>query len=243
MAEAPNDVRLNGRTRQEWLDAAARAFTPRLDRIGTVPPIRISCGLPSTKAFSTHRRVVGECWPASASADQTTEIFISPTQDDPFEVAHTLLHELVHAVVGTKHGHNATFRRAMHAVGLVGRPTASRPGDELATYLRKQLLPELGPYPHARLDSIANLKKQTTRLLKACCSVDGGYTIRLTARWARFKTPICPCHVVPMTVDWPALWNASSFTNPRGEDYPGSPASQGPGGNPTIRNLRKETKC
>ena len=47
----------------------------------------------------------------------------------------------------------------------------------------------------ARLDlAKANIKKQTTRLIKVFCPDPGcGYTVRTTAKWLAVGTPTCVC--------------------------------------------------
>lgn len=43
-------------------------------------------------------------------------------------------------------------------------------------------------------------KKQTTRMLKACCS-DCGYTVRVTSKWLEVGPPHCPAHGPMATED------------------------------------------
>jgi hypothetical protein len=68
--------------------------------------------------------------------------------------------------------------------------TATHPGAELAERLNA-LCVKVGPYPHASLDR-SQVKKQSTRLIKALCP-ECGYTIRTTAKWIENGLPTCPC--------------------------------------------------
>jgi hypothetical protein len=212
MAEpTPTSVtgRLNAPNREAWLRALVEAWRPTIAKIGELPRLRIACGFPSRRALARKRRTIGQCWAPSCSADGTIEIFISPLLDDPFEVAHVVLHEIIHAVVGTEHGHKGPFKRAVRAVGLDGRPTATRPGDGLAAVIRGSILPDLGPYPHASLNPGLVEKVQSTRLCKATCA-DCGYAVWTTRKWIRVGPPLCarpecPSRGDPMVVDWRGL--------------------------------------
>lgn len=188
-AEETSNYCLNASNREAWLVALVEACRPIVSKVGELPPYRVACGFPSKRA-AARNPAVGECWSASRSADDTFEIFVSPALDDPFEVAHTVLHELLHAVVGLEHGHKGPFKRAMRLVGLTGRARSSVPDDELASVIRGHILPNLGPYPHAKLDP-SRIARQSTRLIKAHCS-HCEYTVRLARKWLRVAPPLCP---------------------------------------------------
>lgn len=192
--------------------ALVEAWRPTLAPIGSLPDVRITCGFPSKGGLARKRLVVGQCWPPSYSVAGRTEIFISPLIDDGFKVAHIVLHELLHAVVGCVHGHRAPFKRAATRVGFVGKPTTTIPGEALASYIRDRILPELGPYPHARIEhpeikvllpevpekEDAGLK---TRLIKAVCD-NCGYVTRTTRKWLVHRgAPLCPCNFNPMSIE------------------------------------------
>ena len=67
--------------------------------------VRVSCSLPSRKAFAARKRTIGQCYSRSCSAANVNEVFVSPTIDDSIQVLGTLVHELVHAIDDCKHGH------------------------------------------------------------------------------------------------------------------------------------------
>src|SRR5262245_47091833 len=159
-------------TREQWLITLVNLLKPHFAACGGQIPerLRISTGWPSSRAMSSGNgsRTVGQCWPPSASNDNTTEIFISPYIDDAMKLAGIVAHELVHATVGCEEKHGAPFKRLAKAIGLTGKMTATTEGPIFVAAVQP-LLKKLVPWPGASLDGSAR-KKQTTRLLKAECS-------------------------------------------------------------------------
>ena len=210
-------------TREEWLTRLINVLRSRFEQIGHPIPVqlRVTCGWPSKAALGRHQRRVGECWSPKASADQTTEIFISPSLGEAIEAAKTLVHELVHA--GGARGHRRSFSRVAKAIGL-RRPWTSTSASPELTERLNALISEIGPYPHAQLgrpmfpspespeeredlDDIENPKeleeteendlcgparKDTTRMHKVVCA-SCGYTVRTSAKWIATGLPTCPC--------------------------------------------------
>ena len=181
--------------REEWLTRLAELIAPLFGT--TLPPYRVACSWPSKSATSAKNRRIGECWAPDCSKDETTEIMISMGIDDPMAVSETLVHEMVHAVVGVKHEHKAAFKRCAVGVGLEGKMTETHAGDELTERLNA-LIEDLPPYPHAKITA-TNKKNQGTRMLKASCECN--YTVRLTQKWAALGAPICPLCNVSMIMD------------------------------------------
>jgi hypothetical protein len=182
-------------TREEWLTAGVEEVRSLFDLSGKTLPrqIRVSCGFPSTAMRSG---AIGECWISTASADGTFEILIHPKLADPVKVFEVLIHELCHATAGAfNHGVNfQKIAKTMHlqAIGRGREPWKSTEGDAdfIPTYA--DIITSLGDYPHAELKSDRQIKKQTTRLLKATCP-SCGYPVRLTSKWAAQGLPTCPC--------------------------------------------------
>lgn len=183
-------------TREAWLRAAYNslsehfgwAFEAEDDFDGKPFDVQITTGWPRQ---DRNGKVVGQCWPA-ASGKGTRNIFITPLYDDPIDVLSTLLHEMIHAHDDCKNQHKGAFRRVAKAVGFVGKPTQTPPGDELKDYL-KTLSGELGYYPHTRMDPKKHLKPQTTRMLKVECP-DCGCIARMTKKWIdESGIPTCGC--------------------------------------------------
>jgi hypothetical protein len=195
----------NHQNRETWLKAAIGLMTATFEQAGyTVPSIRVACGWPVRGGLAKKKRVLGECWSKDASADgQQAQIFISPALcddgTDPIGVLPTLVHEVVHAVVGHKEAHNKVFGKCARAVGLEGKLTATNAGPELLDKC-KSWYAALGAYPHSQLHGLEKEKKQSTRLLKALCIHEHGedtcgYTVRVTKKWVdEVGAPHCPVH-------------------------------------------------
>ena len=192
-------------TREEWLKLAEQGMRawieqlPNGDALYQYPQhTRISCGFP--KSSKGRNNAIGQCWTAKVSADETTEMFICPTQAEAARVCDILLHEMVHATVGVEHGHKKPFIRLARMLGLEGKITATVAGASLKARIG-ELLKTLPPYPHAELHPLARTTpKQKTALLKCECP-SCGYLARVTAKWIdKAGAPICPGCEIEMTV-------------------------------------------
>lgn len=191
--------------REAWLEAAVVRMTPHFKKAGyEVPKIRVSCGWPIAGGRSSSgKRVIGQCWSGEAASDGRCQIFISPwltnaeaEDKDGAGVLPTLVHEVVHAVVGIKELHNKVFGKCARAVGLEGKLTATHAGEALMK-LCEQWTEMLGAYPHAKLDPDGSpVKKQTTRMVKMECKADEcGYICRTARKWITDVGPVsCPKH-------------------------------------------------
>ena len=162
---------INPMTREDWLNEAItildeQLFKPALSGLLPDRPYRVSCGFPGGPGKK--KGVLGQCWNPAASADATTEMYISPVESDPVEVLDTLTHENVHRIVGCEHGHKAVFKRLALKVGLEGKMTSTTAGPELKEKLTS-ISEQLGEYPHAKVTPGEGKKKQSTRMLKIIC--------------------------------------------------------------------------
>lgn len=181
--------------REQWLHAAAEIMRPWFKKIDMPLPakFRVTCGWPSTGALARQKRRIGEAWCSAASADDVNEVFISPCLADPVTVLATLLHELIHVADNCQHQHRGPFRDAAISLGLEGKMTATVPGAELIDRLKREVLKQLEPYPHAQLDmTLRPTKKQSTRMLKIVCP-ECGYTVRTSQKWLEHGLPTCAC--------------------------------------------------
>jgi len=169
-----------------------------------VPKVRVSCGFPSSRALSRKNTAIGECWSKSAATDGVCQIFISPLTSKAVEAVDTLVHEIVHAVVGNDAGHGKVFRKCALAVGLTGKMTEAEAGKELLGTIAGWVK-ALGGYPHASLKPGRKPKKtQTTRMVKCECE-ECGYAVRTSRKWlAKAGAPLCPCNEQPMSYKVPA---------------------------------------
>lgn len=189
----------NNMNREQYLHALTGRLRVDFADAGFPLPdtLHLSVGFPSKSALSRARRTVGQCWHAKQSADGKHQIFISPLlgADD---MAHVLVHELLHAALPPDAGHKAPFKQGMKKLGLTGKATATVAGDALKARLA-EIMAGLGEYPHPILSaSDLQTRKQGTRLLKAECGACG-YTVRVTAKWLDAAgAPLCPCNSEPM---------------------------------------------
>jgi hypothetical protein len=192
---APPDLEAQApATREDWLRRATDGLRPDFLRRGLSLPerLQVSIGFPSTRALSTRRRRIGECWAPQASRDGAPHIFISPLIHSAVDVLEVHVHELVHAAVGVEAGHGSRFRRAALDLGLQGKMTATTAGDLLRHRL-DDLARQLGPFPHGALRAEdLDRRRQGTRLLRVACPACG-YLIRTTAKWVAAGLPTCPC--------------------------------------------------
>ena len=177
--------------REEWLLAAVEELRPMFEAQGAKLPdaIRVTCGFPSNAKRSG---AIGEAWPSASSADKHWEILISPVLAEPARVFDVLIHELCHTTAGDmKHG--KVFRSVAHRMGLVmaGNSWKSTMQGPTFAEMYGAIIDGLGAYPHAPI-SMGQIKKQSTRLLKAQCAACG-YNIWLTAKWVQTGLPTCVC--------------------------------------------------
>lgn len=135
-------------TREEWLHKAIKEMRPWFEEKGFPLPKKmgISCGFVKGRGD----KGIGQCWDPSHTSDETTHMFICPTQDNPLRVLDILLHELIHAAVGCKEKHRGNFRKLALEFGLAGKMTATY--AEIGSPLYKELYKiaeKLGKYPHS----------------------------------------------------------------------------------------------
>jgi hypothetical protein len=191
-------------TREQWLEAAVRLMAPLFkEKDYTVPEVRVSCSFPSVRALAAKKRRGGECWGKEITGDGVPQIFISPLIKDSVDVAAILVHEVVHAVVGSAAKHGGKFRKCALAVGLEGKMTETHAGDEL-TEMAGEWAKELGEYPHPGLKPGSRPeKKQTTRMVKCECK-KCGYAVRTSRKWLdEAGAVLCPCNSKPMHFELP----------------------------------------
>ncbi len=169
-------------TREEWLHAVSEKMAPAFAHHGHPIPDRVR--FRSVDITSALRLAIGHTSRGPRGADESFEIFIDPRSDDPVIVASILTHELIHAAVGLKAGHNGAFKDLALTLGLAGKMTATVPGQKFEAWIGP-IIEAVGPLPHARLipGSPNSLpKKQKARLIKASCP-ECGYDVRVTAKW------------------------------------------------------------
>lgn len=192
--------------REAWLTALAERVAPRFVEIGhPLPAVRLTCGWPITGGRPGGRNTtIGQCFGPKMSADETSEIFISPwLADDTVKIAEVVTHELTHAAVGVKAGHKGPFVTAIRKLDLGGKPTATEPTEAFEAWVRP-ILDDLGPYPHAKIDPSARTKQTTRQMRVYCpdCEQEGEpYLVRMSRKTIERGTPLCPIHNEPMIAE------------------------------------------
>ena len=155
--------------REEYLELAASELSDYISKAGyPMPVLKVSAGWPSTKAFSTKGRTLGECWHHDMIEQEASHIFISPFLSDTVTVLGVLVHEIGHAILPKEVKHKKLFKQYMQAVDLTGKATATEPGEVLKSFL-DLLITRIGVYPHDSIDKGPKQKKQTTRLRLWTC--------------------------------------------------------------------------
>jgi len=145
-------------TREEWLEAAFKALDAKFfnENGYELPKTRVSCGWP--KAGGS--KCIGQCFYPEGSADETTEIFISPEMDDSARVLDILLHEMIHASTGPGVGHKGIFRKMAKEFGLEGKMTATTVSDGSELHITlTSIIEKLDKYPHAKLTHTKKVTK------------------------------------------------------------------------------------
>jgi hypothetical protein len=119
-------------------------------------------------------------------------------------VLYVLMHELVHAVVGTDDDHGERFGQACKALGLTFAgvdnkgewPTQAFPDLALQEEL-DAIAGAADGYPHAALNpppppppQIVKAPPSVPSLIKVVCP-DCGYVARITTKWAVRGLPLC----------------------------------------------------
>jgi len=158
--------------REDWILAALPMLQEEVFGPAglTIPEnIRIGCGALSNRKAGAKNQTLGVCFPATSSADQKIEIFLSPELCESERVLDVLCHEFCHAIDGNESGHGPAFRKLALSIGLTGKMTATIAGEELLVTLKK-IVKRIGEYPHAKLD-LSGRKKQSTRMIKVSCTV------------------------------------------------------------------------
>jgi len=181
--------------REEWLNQACRHMQPWVESAAEGQKFKaplISVGFPKGSRGGKGSTTIGQCWSEKVSGDkERSHIFIIPTITDPVQVLDIILHELIHASVGTECGHKKAFRKVALEVGLLPPMTATTASQALKRDLVR-LSESLGEYPHPGL-TVPKRGSKGSRMRKVMC-VNCGCIIRMTGVWLRdIGPPTCGC--------------------------------------------------
>ncbi len=146
-------------TREQWLTKGMTLlnkefFVP----LGLKVPEKLTISVGFSKGNGDG---IGLCVDPAATADNTTHMFVCPSQGDDVEVLQIVLHEMIHATVGCDKGHGAEFKKVALEFGMAGRMTSTYAEVDGELYQRlEQVGQVLGKYPHSPLDLSAKKKKK-----------------------------------------------------------------------------------
>ena len=186
--------------RENWLINAINLMKPIIKSKGYIVPnnIKVACSFCSVgNRYGAKNHTLGECWSDKSNEENKFHILITPSLEDKKRVLGVLVHELTHAIVGIKNGHNHIFKKCATTLGLEGKMTATTESKEFETIFA-EVFKQLPDYPHKALLNI-NRKKQTTRLIKVVCE-EHGYIARVSRKTLEtLGCPICPICKESMT--------------------------------------------
>lgn len=176
--------------REHWLECSVSFLSDLLvEHSLIVPVVRVSCGWPLAGGLRASGRVIGQCFAPEIAKDGKAHIFVSPLVFDSVEVLGVLLHEMIHASVGVKHGHKKPFSKAARLLGLAGPPTATVVGDALRPTL-ETFLAQTGAYPHAPLQPLPK-EKVGSRLRLYECSCEKPVKVRIASDTFSARCLVC----------------------------------------------------
>lgn len=136
--------------RENWLKRAVEELTTEYFGVRQLQfehEIRISTGW-----CRGSNKAIGQCWSHRCSEGGYVEIFVAPVLVDPVEVLGVVLHEMIHAQLGTDKKHGKEFKVLADEFGLAGRVTATFVAKDSALFAELEAMAkELGEYPHKAL--------------------------------------------------------------------------------------------
>lgn len=188
-------------TREGWLTHGLSVMGGRLNSHGYALPdkVKVACGFgPGARGG---KKTAAVCIAPEASTEGITEVFISPVISDPVTALGAVLVMAGHAA---GQGKGKAFKSFCTAMGLEGKAKEARPNSATEAWLRDDVLPMLGAYPHASIDLSKRDNKQGTRMIKLVCpetkdEKGNPYTVRMTKKWLdAYGAPLSPagCEMV-----------------------------------------------
>jgi hypothetical protein len=123
---------------------------------------------------------------------------------DSARVADILLHEIIHTLCPHA-GHRGPFRYIATHMGLKGKMTATVAGEDLAKWIKTNIVDVVGKYPHkaVRLKRRGQRGKGSRSIKCQCANEDCLFTMRTTRMWIERASFVlgCPiCSAAPMII-------------------------------------------
>jgi hypothetical protein len=133
--------------RELWLQDALELLRPLYNSIGfDIPCLRVSVGVMRSS------NVLGNCYVPDVASDKRSNIFISAEEDDTLTILRVLAHEICHAIRPAA-GHGKLFAEIALGIGFLRPMTSTPSGESLIEYF-KDIIAEIGEYPHSKLNLI-----------------------------------------------------------------------------------------
>lgn len=151
MAKATNPKTYD--TSEAWLNAGMLLMEKRLLKELKEPARKLPAKWRARVGFPFQSpKAIGQCFSPESSASETVEMWICPTQEEPVTVLNILLHESIHATVGTKEGHKGEFKKMANQLGMAGKMTSAMVAPDHPNYkVLEEVAEALGPYPHQKM--------------------------------------------------------------------------------------------
>lgn len=118
-------------------------------------------------AFNSRRRGAGTCKYGDQSIELSRHITL---HTDEHEVRDTILHEIAHALVGTKHGHDDTWVRKAKEIGCNGNRCYDEKNKPSTTNAYRLVAKYVGVCPNGHL-VYANRKPKRLKSCAKCCPI------------------------------------------------------------------------
>ena len=194
------------KTREEWLTRAKELLQEYVFRVWDIPEnVKISCGWGGP---GCSKKTKGICYNPKCSSNKNIEIFISPELDDESRVLDVLAHELIHSILGVNKKHGPQFVKIAKEIGLNAPWTATTCGPELKKSLETYIIPELGKYPHYKMEIIKETKEKEPKEQQAkmfvCNGENGSHPVwkcLVKTKFLDIANPVCPICGKPMIWD------------------------------------------
>lgn len=164
--------------RARWLELAYQRI--RADLLPEAPDLELVVLSWSFPSRGARGRVIGECHDGVQGARERWAIVIHPSQwASSRDVLAVLAHEMCHAATPGD-GHGRRFRELVTRIGLVGKPTQTRPGPAFLSWAQGS---GLGALPLGTINPNASRRVQGTRQRLWECSCPRPVKVRCASDW------------------------------------------------------------
>lgn len=194
-------------TAETWLHAAAEELKTDFASHGLSYSGRIVHQVAFSSNGKPPRGRVGrrwEYWPELATADGRGLIILLRYTSNPVEILTDQMAAHLAAALGLISKPDKAYREHAARMGLEGSPTGGYRASVLLAKRLNEIAASVGSLPWGALDwstrPVNKPPKQTTRLLKATCTVCEKYSFRISRECALIGAT-CPVHGATMNIE------------------------------------------